>query len=301
MEKIIVNKKYNNKKIENCILDNLPYLSSNTFYKLLRKKDIKVNGKRINENIMLKMNDIIEIYVPSNLQKKFNTIDIIYEDENILIINKPINIEVTGKVSLTTKVHNNYPNNQFKPMPCHRLDRNTTGLVLFAKNEESLEIMLRKFKNHEIKKHYKALVYGIPKLKSDKLQAYLFKDRKKSIVYISDKPKKGYKKIVTSYDIIETYNNNTCLLNIEIETGRTHQIRAHLAHIGHPIIGDGKYGMNKINKQLNVNNQQLCHYMLKFLFTSDSGILNYLNNKSFKIKSKEDDFIENINSNRGNC
>lgn len=283
MEKLIVNQKYINKKLDKFILDNLPYISSNSFYKILRKKDIKVNGIRTNQNIQLKLNDEIIIFTPNKLKDEYNKIDIIFEDSNILIINKPENIEVTGVNSLTSKVHNRYLNYVFKPMPCHRLDRNTTGLVLFAKNQTALEILENKFKKHEIKKYYKALVYGNPKNESSKLEAYLFKDRKKSLVYIVDKPKKGYQKIITSYKVIKSYENNTSLLLVEIATGKTHQIRAHLAHIGHPIIGDGKYGINKVNKQLGFNHQQLCHYMLEFAFTSDSGILQYLNRKSFKI------------------
>lgn len=126
-------------------------------------------------------------------------------------------------------------------MPCHRLDRNTTGLVLFAKNEAALTILLNKFKNREINKFYKCTVFGIPKKESAILEAYLFKDKKKSLVYISDFPKKGYQKIITSYKIIEiNKQNNTSILEVCLHTGRTHQIRAHLAHIGLPIIGDRK-------------------------------------------------------------
>ena len=125
--------------------------------------------------------------------------------------------------------------------PCHRLDRNTTGLVLFAKSQESLDILLDKFKNREIEKHYNATVYGIPKEKHADLTAYLFKDAKKSLVYISDTPKKGYEKIETSYKVISSIKEtNTSILDITLHTGKTHQIRAHLAHIGLPIVGDRK-------------------------------------------------------------
>ena len=240
MEKLIVNEKYNSKKLDKFVLDNLPYLSSGSFYKLLRKKDIKVNGRRVNQNIELNINDEVVVYAPNGLKKEYDKLDIVFEDENLLIINKPTNIEVVGSNSLTTKVHSHFSNTKYKPMPCHRLDRNTTGLVIFAKNELALNILEGKFKNHEIEKHYKALVCGIPKVKSTKLEGYLFKDRKKSAVYISDVPKKGYQQIITEYTIIETYKNNTSLLDVEIKTGKTHQIRAHLAYIDHPIIGDRK-------------------------------------------------------------
>ena len=283
MEKLIVNEKYERKKLNKFVLDNIPYLPSNTFYKVLRKKDIKVNGKRINKNIELSLNDEVIVYVPNNLKEKAEKLDIIYEDNNILIINKTANIEIVGSNSLTTRVQSKYEDSHFKPMPCHRLDRNTTGLLLYAKNEVALNILESKFKNHEIEKHYKALVYGIPKFNEARLEAYLFKDSKKSRVYISDEPKKGYKKIITCYKILKSYKNNLSLLDVEIETGRTHQIRAHLAHIGFPIIGDGKYGINKVNKQFGFSYQQLCHYMMEFKFISENGNLDYLNGKKFEI------------------
>ena len=282
MKKLVVDKKYNSKKLNKFLQDTLPNLSNNLFYKTLRKKDIKVNGKRVNENILIFENDEIEVYIADSLLETKINFEIVFEDENILVIDKPAGIEVTGSHSLTTLIHKQYANCGYLPMPCHRLDRNTTGLILFAKNQEALDILLDKFKNHEIEKHYLALVYGVPKEQSQTLTAYLFKDSKKSIAYISDEPKRGYSKIITSYSILEKNPNGTCLLDVEIKTGKTHQIRAHLAHIGLPIVGDGKYGNYEINKKLGFKTQKLRSYILKFNFKTDSGILNYLNGKKIK-------------------
>ena len=287
MKEIIVNKKYHEKKLNKVILEELSNINYPTFCKLLRKKDIKINGKRINKDILVHENDKIEIYLPKELEEVKINLDKVYEDENILVINKPANIEVTGINSLTEIINKQYTNCEFKPQPCHRIDRNTTGLVIFAKNKEALEILLEKFKKHEIEKHYLALVYGIPNKKEERLEAYLFKDQKKSQVYISDNFKKGYQKIITKYTVLEKRKDNTALLDVEIETGRTHQIRAHLSHIGYPIIGDGKYGKNEINKQFGKKYQMLCSYKLKFDFQSESGILSYLREKEFKLEKSK--------------
>lgn len=283
MQILNVEEKYNGKKICAYLLYKFPNLKQNTLYKALRKKDIRINNNRINDNEIIYTGDEIKIFISDDFLFLSNiNLDIVFEDKNILIINKPSGIEVTGENSLTSKCEN-YIQGFVKP--CHRLDRNTSGLVLFAKNEQALEILLEKFKNREIDKYYTATVYGILSKKQDKLEAYLFKDTKKSLVYISDFPKKGYQKIITSYKVIkEDKKNNTSVLDIKLETGRTHQIRAHLAHIGFPIIGDGKYGINEINKKFKQKTQLLCSYRLKFNFSTPSGCLEYLNGTVFYIE-----------------
>lgn len=284
MKEIIVDKKYDGKKLNSFLLDSFDGLKLNTLYKALRKKDVRVNDTKVADNVVIYAGDVIKVFIPDEqLFRKNNfNVDIVYEDDNIVIVNKPTEIEVVGENSLTTELCKYY--NSTSIFPCHRLDRNTTGLVLFAKNEVALNILLDKFKNREIEKHYRALVYGIPSKNESTLTAYLFKDAKKSFVYISDTPKKGYEKIVTSYKVISSNKkDNTSILDINLHTGKTHQIRSHLAHICLPIIGDGKYGDREINKRFGYKYQQLCSCSLKFCFKTDAGILNYLNNKNVLI------------------
>ena len=294
MQIINVDKKYDGKKLNTILFDKFPGLTLDTFYKALRKKDIRINNVRTNKNDIIHFGDEIKIFIIDNLLYHNFIPDIVYEDSNIIIINKPANIEVTGdNLSLTQNLksfiqsRDSSSSQSSLPFiePCHRLDRNTTGLILFAKNKEALDILLYKFKNQEIEKHYIAKVYGIPSPDTQTLTAYLFKDNKKSLAYISDVPQKGYVKIVTSYTILHKYiKENYSILDVTLHTGKTHQIRAHLAHIGYPILGDGKYGINKINKQFGFDTQQLCSYILKFNFSDNNGILDYLSGKTIKLK-----------------
>lgn len=304
MQKLIVDKKFDNKKVSEYLFSKFNGLTKNTLYKAFRKKDIRINNIKISEDSIIHVDDEITIYIIDDLLfKKFN-IEKVYEDENILVINKPNNIEVVGFQSLTSILEEEYS----YISPCHRLDRNTTGLLLFAKNEKTLNILLDKFKNREIEKHYIAKVYDARELQKElnnknsinsykitlkkditqTLVDYLFKDNKKSMVYISDVPKKGYIKIETSITLLDTKIDSKCnekyyILDVELHTGKTHQIRAHLAHIGLPIIGDGKYGINEVNKKFGSKTQELCSYKLKFNFTTGAGELNYLRDKEISL------------------
>ena len=285
MKSFIVDSKFDGKKLNNVILSNFGSLNINTLYKALRKKDIRVNDVKVSTNIIVHSGDKISVFISDEVLFS-NPIDkniIVYEDENIVAINKPQNINVLGSNSLTENLGKLIKHEVF---PCHRLDRNTQGLVLFAKNLEIRDILFNKFKEHEIIKHYTCIVYGIPKRKQDVLTAFLFKDSKHSKVYIKDHFEKGYQKIITEYKVLNVNKKqNTSILDITLHTGKTHQIRAHLAHIGYPILGDGKYGINEINKKFGLKNQQLCSNSLEFKFISPSGKLEYLKNKKIEINS----------------
>ena len=273
------------KKIVDYLKNKFKNLTNGTIFKALRNKDIRINGVKISENVPVNAGDEITLYIKDEFLFGTTALDkskIIYDDENIVIVNKPQDVLVQGdgiNIGLD-KMVNDYFGTQ-NIVPCHRLDRNTSGLIIFAKDEMAEETISGMLKQHMIRKVYRCRVVGHPKNKKATLTAYLFKDSKTSQVIISNEKKKGYVEIVTKYEVIAYNNDGTSTLEVELVTGRTHQIRAHLAFIGYPILGDGKYGKNEINKKFKLTRQELTAY--KIIFNDAIGELEYLKGKTVKL------------------
>lgn len=247
----------------------MPY---STYQKLLRNKDIKINGKRVNSDVTLNVNDLVEVYFDGTTKP----LSVIYSDDNLLVLDKPSGITSEDYENLVKKT---YPTATL----CHRLDRNTSGLIILSLNKDAEEELLKAFKLRTIKKHYLTEVYGFFKENSGRLEDYLVKDENLSEVKVYNRKVDGGVKIITDYKVLETLEE-TSILEVDLITGKTHQIRAHFAFHGHFVIGDGKYGDNMINKRLKAKYQRLTAY--KVVFGFDGGKLNYLNDKEIKLIRK---------------
>ncbi len=298
-----------NQRLDKFIRKSLPNLPQSLMYKYIRLKRIKVNGRRAEISTMLKVGDRIDMYINDEFFVKPETrydftgasksLDILYEDENIMLLNKkagllchPDDREYVDTLITRIKRYlydkgefNPDDENSFTPALVNRIDRNTGGIVIAAKNADSLRILNAQMKKRNLKKTYLCVVHGIPKPESGLLEGYLVKDEKKNLVKVMKSPCEGAKEIRTRYRVLQKdTENDLSLVEVDLLTGRTHQIRAHFASIGHPLLGDGKYGTNKLNKEFGYKKQFLYSYKLVFALDDEAEILSYFKGRGFEVK-----------------
>ena len=319
MRTITVKKNDAGQRLDKFLSKAVKGLPTSMMYKLIRTKKIKVNRKRTEQKYMLCEGDEIQLFIKEEffdspekdmgaLATIIPKLNVLYEDENIMLLNKRPGVLVhedseAGENTLIMHVKaylcqkGEYDPNEeqsFAPALCNRIDRNTGGIVIAAKNAEALRVMNEKIKNDELTKTYLCMVHGVPERRRAELRGFLRKDSKNNTVEVRDKAFPGAKEIITVYRVLRTKGSESALLEVDLITGRTHQIRAHMAHIGHPLIGDGKYGVNRLDRQKGYKYQALYAYKLYFKSTEEENILSYLEGKSFSLDENDIWFINDI-------
>ncbi len=308
MKEFVIGKNDAGQRLDRFLGKAVPLLPASLAQKYIRIKRIKLNGGRAERDSRLCQGDVLQLYINDEFfdtpkaENAYLTVaapklNILYEDEHILLVDKRPGLAVHphdgaeyGRTLIDHIQAYLYQKrewsprgeNAFTPALCNRIDRNTGGIVIAAKSAEALRIMNQKIKDRELDKRYLAIVEGTPKPARGSLKGYLFKDAKKNRVYISDTPKEGSKTCQTNYVTLAT-QKGLSLVECELITGRTHQIRAQFAHAGHPLLGDGKYG--KLDKRCDRNYQALYSYKLTFCFSTDGGELAYLNGRTFQVST----------------
>ncbi|WP_291057108.1 RluA family pseudouridine synthase [Dialister sp. UBA1703] len=260
--------------------------SRSFFMKALRTKKIKVNGKKMEPSYRLMEGDAVRSFVLEI--KKSRPVDILYEDENLLAVNKPaglLSLDVTGRTedTMLDRVNSFLAERGEKTAyPVHRIDFNTSGILLLAKNGRAGEILDRMIKERKIRKSYLCVVKGRPSPDKGRLENQLFKDAKKNRVYVAEHTVKGSKTAITDYRVVAS-RNGLSLVECHLLTGRTHQIRCQMAHAGHPLLGDDKYGSKEWNREKGERRQLLSSYKTTFDFGEEGGLLSYLSGKTIRL------------------
>lgn len=305
MREVKITKNDAGQRLDKYLTKRFKTMPKSLMYKYLRTKYIKLNGKKVQPEVFLNEGDVLTFYIKDEFfeeQKSYEflkagkQLDIIYEDENILLLDKKVGVITHQDSRYDTDTLNlrvlrylyergEYTPDQeksFTPALCNRIDRNTGGIVIAAKNAEALRVMNQKIRDREIEKYYLCVVKGTLRPSHKVLEAYHQKDEKTNTVKIIDIPRERFKEIVTEYTVLDA-SPTLSLCEVLLHTGRTHQIRAHMAHIGHPLLGDEKYGDKKLNTRYHLKRQALYSYKLRFSFTTPAGCLDGLNGKSFEV------------------
>ncbi len=289
------------KSLLTCIPQMLPGIKPGDLKKILRKGDVKVNGARVKKDAEVSEGDVVEVYLPQNVAP-YPQLDIVYEDANLLVVNKQPGISVVedredGKptlLSLAVK-YMMESNLYFKetgdvPFACHRLDHNTGGLTMFSKNAEYFDLITQALSQRRIAKFYRTIVVGRPPKDADELHGYLEKDSGAARVRVINRKTRSALPIVTRYKVLKS-NGDLSVLEVELVTGRTHQIRAHMASIGTPVLGDDKYGDRRVNKRYGVKYQALWATRLQF-YTGPNNLLSYMDGKVIETDQINFPFVE---------
>ena len=314
MKELRVNPNDAGQRLDRFVAKAVPLLPDSLLQKYIRLKRIKLNGKGARRDQRLQEGDLLQLYIndeffekprEENSYLKVGTprLNIVYEDENLLLADKKPGVlcHSAGAWDYNTLIAHIQAylaqkdewrpreENSFAPALCNRIDRNTGGIVIAAKNAEALRILNDKIRDREIEKYYLCVVRGRPRPPEGRLENWLFKDAQKNQVFVKAKPEPGARSAVTEYKVLRS-KGPLSLVECRLLTGRTHQIRVQMAHAGWPLLGDGKYGRERFNRDYDEKGQALYSYKLRFDFPTDAGLLNYLRGREFTVDKV--DFVE---------
>ena len=304
MKSYLINQNDAGQRVSKFVEKTVPALPPSLLYKYFRLKRIKLNKKRCQPQDRLQEGDLVELYINDEFfgegrqdlafLKVPDKLTIIYEDENILLVDKKPGLVVhedddnTPDTLINRILHYLYNKGEYNPQAeqsfvpalCNRIDRNTGGIVIAAKNAEALRVLNEKIRERELSKFYLCICLGRPEPPKGRIECFLRKDSKTNTVRVYHHPVPDGRSAVTLYETLET-RDRLSLVEVELLTGRTHQIRASFADMGHPLLGDGKYGVGSVNRRYGETQQALYSYRLRFDFPTDAGILNYLRGREF--------------------